>query len=102
MKFLKLFNNRVLRKFCFWALLGLLICLVGISKPKADIVQYKFIDYESTSATMKQTSYGAYEDYTYPRDYVLFNGNDKFLLSIIVLLVLLILVFLMTSRVLLN
>lgn len=78
MKFLKLFNNRVLRKFCFWALLGLLICLVGISKPKADIVQYKFIDYESTSATMKQTSYVAYEDYTYPRDYVLFNGNDKF------------------------
>lgn len=56
----------------------LLIPFLFISNVKADIVQYKFIDYESGSATMKQTFYGAYEYYTYPRDYVLFNGNDRF------------------------
>lgn len=56
----------------------LILPFLFINNVKADIVQYKFIDYESTSATMKQTSFGAYEDWTYPRDYVLFNGNDKF------------------------
>lgn len=56
----------------------LLIPFLFISNVKADIVDYKFIDYESTSATMKQTSFFAYEDWTYPRDYVLFNGSDRF------------------------
>lgn len=56
----------------------LLIPFLFISNVKADIVQYKFIDYESTSGTMKQTNFSANESYTYPRDYVLFNGNDKF------------------------
>lgn len=49
-----------------------------ISPVKADIVQYKFIDYESTSATMKQTSFTPNEIYTYNRDYVLFNGTERF------------------------
>lgn len=56
----------------------LLIPFLFISNVKADIVQYKFIDYESTSATMKQTYYVPGETQTYVRDYVLFNGNDKF------------------------
>lgn len=56
----------------------LLIPFLFISNVNADIIDYKFIDYVGSSATMKQTSFGAYEDWTYPRDYVLFNGNDKF------------------------
>lgn len=56
----------------------LLIPFLFISNVKADIVQYKFIDYESTSSTMKQTNFVANETYTYPRDYVLFNGEDRF------------------------
>lgn len=56
----------------------LLIPFLFINNVKADIVQYKFIDYESTSGTMKQTYYVPGETQTYPRDYVLFNGSDKF------------------------
>lgn len=56
----------------------LLIPFLFINNVKADIVQYKFIDYESTSGTMKQTYYVPGETQTYSRDYVLFNGSDKF------------------------
>lgn len=56
----------------------LLIPFLFISIAKADIVQYKFIDYVSDSATIKQTSFTANETYTYSRDYVLFNGSDRF------------------------
>lgn len=56
----------------------LLIPFLFISNVNADIIDYKFIDYVGSSGTMKQTSFGAHEDWTYPRDYVLFNGTDKF------------------------
>lgn len=56
----------------------LLIPFLFISNVKADIIDYKFIDYVGSSSTIKQTIYGAHEYYTYPRDYVLFNGTDKF------------------------
>lgn len=56
----------------------LLIPFLFISNVKADIVDYKFIDYVGSSSTIKQTSFTANETYTYTRDYVLFNGNDKF------------------------
>ena len=72
------FLDKPLNKFILWLLTGLLILLVGIFPVKADIVQYKFIDYVSTSSTMKQTNFATNETFTYSRDYVLFNGNDKF------------------------
>jgi hypothetical protein len=56
----------------------LLIPFLFISNVNADIVKYKFIDYVSTSSTMKLTNFTANETFTYSRDYVLFNGNDKF------------------------
>lgn len=56
----------------------LLIPFLFISNVKADIIDFKFIDYVGSSSTIKQTSYGAHEYYTYSRDYVLFNGTDKF------------------------
>lgn len=56
----------------------LLIPFLFISNVKADIVQYKFIDYESTSSTMKQTYYVPNETNNYVRDYVLFNGSERF------------------------
>lgn len=56
----------------------LLIPFLFISNVKADIVQYKFIDYVSSSSTLKRTSFTANEEYTYSRDYVLFNGNERF------------------------
>lgn len=61
-----------------YALFLLIVFLLSSSRPKADILSYKFIGYESSSATMKQTYYVAGETNTYTRDYVLFNGSDKF------------------------
>ena len=55
-----------------------LLPFLFISNVKADIVQYKFIDYSSDSATLKRTSFAANEEYTYLRDYVLFNGPERF------------------------
>ncbi len=61
-----------------YSLFLLLVFFISSCDVKADIIQYKFIDYVSTSATIKQTNFSANETYTYTRDYVLFNGNDKF------------------------
>lgn len=71
-------RNRILYSLLRLALFIAIGFLIGSFKVKADIVQYKFIDYVSTSSTMKQTNFSANETYTYTRDYVLFNGNDKF------------------------
>lgn len=73
-----LIKNIFFRRFFIWFLTGLIICFIGLLRPKADIVQYKFIDYVSGSYTIKQTSFTANETFTYSRDYVLFNGNDRF------------------------
>lgn len=56
----------------------LILPFIFINNVKADIVDYKFIDYKSNSSTIKQTSFTANETYTYSRDYVLFNGNERF------------------------
>lgn len=55
-----------------------LLPFLFISNVKADILQYKFIDYESSSATIKQSFFASNETYTYSRDYILFNGSDRF------------------------
>lgn len=44
----------------------------------ADIIQYRFMDYVSGTSPLKQTSFSANEIYTYNRDYVLFNGTERF------------------------
>lgn len=56
----------------------LILPFLFISNVKADIVQYKFIDYASNSSSLKRTSFAANEEYTYSRDYVLFNGPERF------------------------
>ena len=56
----------------------LLIPFLFISNVKADIVQYKFFGYESTSGTTKQTYFNPDEGNTYIRDFVLFNGSERF------------------------
>lgn len=56
----------------------LLIPFLFISKVNADIVQYKFMGFSSNSDTIKQSSFLPDEVVTYTRDYVLFNGNDRF------------------------
>ena len=73
-KFIKYFLKYVLG----YALFLLIVFLISSAKPKADIIEYKFIDYVSNSATIKETNFAADETYTYTRDYVLFNGSDKF------------------------
>ena len=76
--FLRYSKNRFLYSFFKLLILIVIGFLIGSFKVKADIVQYKFIDYVSTSSTMKQTNFSPNETFTYTRDYVLFNGNDKF------------------------
>ena len=56
----------------------LILPFLFISNVKADIVDFKFIDYVGSSSNIKQTSFTANETYTYSRDYVLFNGNERF------------------------
>lgn len=74
----KLLKNIFFKRFFIWFLIYLIICFIGLLKPKAEIIDYKFIDYVSGSSPMKQTNFTANETYTYPRDYVLFNGTDRF------------------------
>lgn len=61
-----------------YALFLTIVFLLSSARPKADIVRYKFIDYDSTSAILKRTNFAANGEYTYTRDYVLFNGNERF------------------------
>lgn len=61
-----------------YAIFLIIVFLISSCNVKADIVEYKFIDYSSNSATLKRTSFTANESYTYSRDYVLFNGTDRF------------------------
>lgn len=71
-------KNLTLKYIIGYCLFLLLVFFISSCDVKADIVEYKFMDYVSNSATIKQTSFSANETYTYTRDYVLFNGNDKF------------------------
>ena len=61
-----------------YAIFLIIVFLISSCKVDAAIVQYKFIDYDSTSSTLKRTNFAANEEYTYTRDYVLFNGNERF------------------------
>lgn len=61
-----------------YSLTFLIICFVSISRPKAEIIQYKFMDFVSNSATIKKSNFSPNEVYTYNRDYILFNGTDRF------------------------
>lgn len=61
-----------------YAIFLIIVFLISSCKVDAAIVQYKFIDYDSTSSTLKSTNFAAHEEYTYTRDYVLFNGNERF------------------------
>lgn len=76
--FLRYSKNRFLYSFFKLLILIAIGFLIGSLKVKADIVEYKFIDYVSTSSTLKRTNFAANEEYTYTRDYVLFNGNERF------------------------
>lgn len=71
-------RNRILYSLLRLALFIAIGFLIGSLKVNAAIVQYKFIDYDSTSSTLKRTNFTANEEYTYTRDYVLFNGNERF------------------------
>lgn len=61
-----------------YAIFLIIVFLISSCNVNAAIVQYKFIDYDSTSSTLKRTNFAAHEEYTYTRDYVLFNGNERF------------------------
>lgn len=76
--FLRYSKNRFLYSFFKLLILIAIGFLIGSLKVNAAIVQYKFIDYDSTSSTLKRTNFAANEEYTYTRDYVLFNGNERF------------------------
>lgn len=76
--FLRYSKNRFLYSFFKLLILIAIGFLIGSFKVKADIVEYKFIDYVSTSSSLKRTNFSANEQYTYTRDYVLFNGNERF------------------------
>lgn len=77
-KFFDYSKNRFLYSFLKLAILLIIGIILSGSYVKADIVEYKFIDYVSTSSTLKRTNFSANDEYTYTRDYVLFNGNERF------------------------
>ena len=56
----------------------LIIPFMFISNVKADIVKYKFWGVESTSSSVKNTYFDSGETNTYSRDYVLFDGTERF------------------------
>lgn len=68
------FLNKPLNKIILWFSLGFIIFLVGIIRPKADIISSRFMNTNNNAVAKDHYSSG--EEYTYTRNYVLVD-NEK-------------------------
>lgn len=70
--------KKYIKKILFFAFICFSFFLVDSLIVNAEIIQYKFMDYVSGTSPLKQTDFTGNQTYTYSRDYVLFNGNERF------------------------
>lgn len=61
-----------------YCLFLLLVFFISSCDVKADVIKYKFWGVESISDSVKNTYFNPNETNTYSRDYVLFNGSERF------------------------